>query len=354
MHFIHPQHPNCRRGFVLLSFGVSLVVIVAMLGLAVDVGHLYVAKSELQGYADSAAVAAAYALDGTSAGLARATAAAQSGLGSPPNSWNFGSQPVASPQVAFALTSAGPFLSAPPTATGVLFVQVSVAGNLPLFFLPILPAVASSTTVSASAVAGQLVRGSLGDGLSPFSPDAHNPADPNFGFTVGTQYTLKWPPLGHATTCLGDLGLTASGGSNNRGFLDVGQGTGNSALDSAIVSNNFFLPLPLAVGSPLTMYSGNGDIPGSLRTRFNQDTDTTAPNFSAYHGNGRRILIVPVDDGQPSPHVAGFGAFFLDPSPCGSGNATSCCGEYIGAAVEFSNHQGGGIGGGLYQVALVQ
>jgi uncharacterized membrane protein len=118
-----------RRGFVLLSFGVSLVVIVAMLGLAVDLGHLYVAKSELQGYADAASVAAAYTLDGTSAGLARATAAAQGGLGSPPNSWNFGSQAVATPQVAFASSSAGPFLNSPPTAAGVVFVQVSVAGS---------------------------------------------------------------------------------------------------------------------------------------------------------------------------------------------------------------------------------
>ncbi len=343
-----------RRGFVLLSFGVSLVVIVAMLGLAVDLGHLYVAKSELQGYADAASVAAAYTLDGTSAGLARATAAAQGGLGSPPNSWNFGSQAVATPQVAFASSSAGPFLNSPPTAAGVVFVQVSVAGSMPLYFLPILPSVSSTAPVSATAIAGQLIRSNLGDGLSPFSPDAHNAADPNFGFTVGTQYTLKWPPLGQATGCAGDAGLTAAGGSSNRGFMDVGQGTGNSALDTVIVSNNFFLPLPLTVGSPVTMYSGNGNIPGSVQTRFNQDTDTTAPNFSAYQGNGRRILIVPVNDAQATPRVAGFAAFFLDPSPCGSGNASSCCAEYIGAGVEFGNHQGGGLGGGLYQVALVQ
>lgn len=343
-----------RGGFVLLSFGVSLVVIIAMLGLAVDIGHLYVAKSELQGYADAASVAAAYALDGTSAGLARATAAAQGGLGSPRNSWNFGSQDVASPQVTFASSAVGPFLNSPPTPFGVVFVQVNVTGSMRLYFLPILPAVASTSAVSATAIAGQLVRSSLGDGLSPFSPDAHNTADPNFGFNVGTQYTLKWPPLGQATTCAGDAGLTAAGGSSNRGFMDVGQGTGNSALDTVIVNNNFFLPSPLTIGSPVAMFSGNGNIPGSMQTRFNQDTDTTAPNYLAYHGNGRRLLIVAVNDAQATPRVAGFAAFFLDPSPCGAGNATSCCAEYVGAGVEFGNHQGGGLGGGLYQVALVQ
>lgn len=346
--------PPARRGFVLLSFGVSIVAILAMLGLAVDLGHLYVAKSELQSYVDSASVAAAYALDGTSGGLGRATAAAQSGLGTPPNSWNFGSQSVPSPQVTFASTAAGPFLGSPPTAAGVLFVRVSVSVSVPLYFLPILPSVTNTSAVSATSTAGQLAVSNLGDGLAPFSPDAHNPADPNFGFTVGTQYTLKWPPLGQATSCAGDAGRTAAGGSSNRGFLDVGQGSGNSALTAVIVNNDFLLAAPLAIGSAINMYSGNGSIPGAVQTRFNQDTDLAAVNFAAYQGNGRRLLIVAVNDGQATPHVAGFAAFFLPVNACGASNANSCCGEYLGSGVEFGNHQGGGLGGGIYQVKLLQ
>ncbi len=357
---LHPGQPDFlparppRRGFVLLSFGVSLVVIIAMLGLAVDVGHLYIAKAELQGYADAASVAAAYALDGTSAGLTNATAAAQSGLGSPANSWNFASQAVATPQVTFASNFAGPFQSSPPSATGVIYVKVNVTGSLALYFLPILPAISNAQSVAASSTAGQITRSSLGDGLSPFSPDAHIATDPNFGFTVGADYTLKWPPLGKTTSCAGDAGLTAAGGSNNRGSIDVGQGTGNSALVSAIVDNNYFLASPLAVGSPLTMYTGNGNIPAAVQTRFNQDTDTTAPAYASYVGNGRRILIVAVNDGQATPQVAGFAAFFLRPSPCGASNSSSCCAQYLGSGVEFSNHPGGGVGGGLYQVSLLQ
>jgi Putative Flp pilus-assembly TadE/G-like len=325
-----------------------------MLGLAVDLGHLYIAKTELQGYADAASVAGAYALDGTSTGLTKATTAAQGGLGTPANSWNFASQAVTSPLVTFASNFAGPFQSSPVSAAGIVYVRVSVSQSLTLYFLPILPSVTNAQSISASAIAGQLARTALGDGLSPFSPDAHNAADPNFGFTVGTDYTLKWPPLGKTTSCSGDAGLTAAGGSSNRGFMDVGQGTGNSALDAVIVNNDFFLASPLAIGSPVNMFTGNGNIPASVQTRFNQDTDTTAAAFSSYAGNGRRILIVPVNDAQATPHVAGFAAFFLRPSPCGSGNASSCCAQYIGSGVEFSNHQGGGVGGGLYQVSLLQ
>ena len=242
----------------------------------------------------------------------------------------------------------------PALLDGVVFARVSVTGSLPLYFLPILPAVANSQSVSATAIAGQLSRNSLGDGLAPFSPDAHNAADPNFGFVFGTDYTLKWPPLGKMTTCGGDAGLTAAGGSSNRGFMDVGQGSGNSALDAVIVNNDFFLANPLTIGSAVTMFTGNGNRPGSMQTRFNQDTDTTAAAFASYNGNGRRILIVAVNDAAASPRIVGFAAFFLRPNPCGNGNATSCCGQYIGSAVEFGNHQGGGVGGGLYQVSLLQ
>ena len=43
-----------------------------MLGMAFDIGRMYIAKSELQSFADSAALAAALRLDGQSTGITRA------------------------------------------------------------------------------------------------------------------------------------------------------------------------------------------------------------------------------------------------------------------------------------------
>jgi hypothetical protein len=90
-----------------------------------------------------------------------------------------------------------------------------------------------------------------------------------------------------------------------------------------------------------------------LQTRFSQDTDLTAPNFDAYRGNGRRLLTVPVNNGAVSPVVAGFALFFLQPSPCGNQNSSSCCAEYVGPAVFSSTRRGAGSPG-LYLVQLVE
>jgi len=61
-----------QRGAVAIIVGISIVILVAMLGLVVDLGHLYVAKSELQNAADAAALSGAKELNGTVAGVTSA------------------------------------------------------------------------------------------------------------------------------------------------------------------------------------------------------------------------------------------------------------------------------------------
>jgi len=332
-----------------------MVGVIGLLGLAVDVGRMYVVKSELQAYADNAALAATSALDGTSQGLTNASRAIQSVAGNPfaANRWNFATQTVANAQIGFSTSAGGPFVANPALAKNVMFAHVTVSETVPMYFLPILPAIGTTATVHATSTAGQIARTSAGDGLSPFSPDAHSLTDANFGFTIGQQYTLRWPPSGQkAASCAGDVGYSPAG-SSDRGYVDVGQGTGNSGLTSAIVDNNYALSSPLSVGSTLSMLSGQKGVESTMQTRFNEDTDTTSINYSTYTGNGRRVLIVPVNNGSAPAQVAGFAAFFLPVNACGTQNVSPCCAQYIGPALEFSNHPGAANGGGLYQVALV-
>jgi hypothetical protein len=351
-----PRSGPGREGFVLISTAVSILAVIGLLGLAIDVGRMYVVKSELQAYADQAAMAAAYALDGTSQGLTKASTAIQNVSGSPSqfNRWNFGTRSPANAQIGFSSSAAGPFTSSPSSAPGVRFAQVTVSESLPLYFLPALPSIGASSAVSATSVAGQLSKTSLGDGLSPFSPDAHNTSDPNFGFTAGQLYTLRWPPSGQGsrTWCGGDAGYSPVS-SSDRGYVNVGQPNGNSGLTSALVDNNFFLPLPLSAGSSISMITGQNSASSAMATRFNQDTDITASTYSSYTGNGRRILIVPVNNGSASPVVIGFAAFFLPLNACGTRNTSACCGQYIGSALQFASHPAAAAAGGLYAVELV-
>ena len=72
----HMMHPRQRqRGAVAIIVGICIVVLVGMIGLVVDMGHMFVIKTELQNAADSCALAAARELDGASDALLRAESA---------------------------------------------------------------------------------------------------------------------------------------------------------------------------------------------------------------------------------------------------------------------------------------
>ncbi|MFB3828869.1 MAG: pilus assembly protein TadG-related protein [Bryobacteraceae bacterium] len=344
------------RGFVLLTTAAALIAALLAAGLALDVARLFIARSELQVFTDEAALYAAFQLDGSAAGLERARQALATGPGNGANRWMFATQPVHNATGAFAASAAGPFEAAPASAAGYRFVRVRVTSSIPLYFLPLLPGLASSQQVSAVSTAGQTMQPGLGEGLAPFSPDAHNPSDPNFGFTPGQRYTLRWPPPGQrekpGNQCSGDVGFLPAGGSADRGYIDVGQGSGSSAAREAIVNNSFFLPNPLTVGSVLTMFTGQDSVTEAMEQRILQDTDRTAATYAAYAGNGRRLLLVAVNNHADPAYVSGFAVFFLPLAPCGDKNTAPCCAEYVGAAVEGGTGRGAG-GPGLYSVRMV-
>jgi hypothetical protein len=231
-----------------------------------------------------------------------------------------------------------------------------VSSGVSLYFLPLVPGVAGLQTVTASATAGQVRLTALGDGLAPFSPDAHDPNDPDFGFTPGQRYTLRWAPPGQRKKagglCPGDIDYDPDD-SSDRGYIDVGQGDGNAGLREAIVNNSYSLASPLELGTVLDEVDGQKSIREAVEERFAQDSDLTSEYFVAYHGNGRRLFTVAVNDGGDPARVVGFALFFVPPIPCGTDNTTPCCGEYVGASVLSSVHKGAGAPG-LYAVQLVR
>jgi Flp pilus assembly protein TadG len=103
-----------ERGFVLVTMAVAAIALIGILGLAVDLGHIFISKNETQAYCDSAALAAALALDGTTAGITNAKAAVTNST----NGWNFSTASVSSPTLTFATAIAGPWLSNPNPADG--------------------------------------------------------------------------------------------------------------------------------------------------------------------------------------------------------------------------------------------
>src|ERR1700730_125069 len=79
---------NRQKGFILIAMSVCMFLLLAVVGMAFDLGRVYIARNEAQIFTDAASMAAAKQLDGTTAGLDRARAA----VAALPNRWNLGTE----------------------------------------------------------------------------------------------------------------------------------------------------------------------------------------------------------------------------------------------------------------------
>ena len=415
-----------ERGFSYIMTAVCASVLLGMLGLAMDLGRMYVVRTELQAFTDNAAVAAVYQLDQTLAGIERARVITQTGPGLTPNRYDFNTQTIPADRVntAFSTISTGGWEASPASGAGRNFIRVFTFADVPVYMIRVLQALTGGSIntemrVSAVSFAG-LAQVPVGPNADPFSPDAVTNMDPaaaaadptfNFGFRTDADvlgdpllYTLKWVPQGlrcnflppnpdtngPPTTmcpvaadeaaartmapsrgyCSGDYfnryqpndGTYAySNAEADRGYIDMGQGTGTRSLGEAIVNNDYDAPDPvdISVGAEIQVVGGNRGNPvqGFMDTRFAQDTDRTSTTYAAYlaagTGNGRRMLTVPINNWSTN-RIMGYATFFMPIRPCGTTNSDPCCAEYVGRSAVIGGiyMPPGGNAGTLYAVKL--
>jgi Flp pilus assembly protein TadG len=355
-----------ERGYVLVVMALTGVVLFGFLGLAMDVGRMYIAKNEAQAFADAGALAAALVLDGTSTGVTNAQTAASS-LG---NKWNFLSSAFSGTTVAVATSSAGPWTSAgspPSPATNYTYVKVTANVSVGLYFAPVVTAFAGSSVTSspvqAMAVAAQLPQTTFNTGAFPFSPMAFDGSTNTggaqtsapWGFVAGSQYTIRYASNGKSE-CAGD-----SGDSNH---LANGSARGFWGDNSANVITQQIEGLTqeesLTVGELLPGVGGaKTSVQSAIADRIGEDGDTTDTTYAAYEmnsaANGQRVVVMPIQS-EVTGDVLGFGTFFLLPASDydHTGNSNWCA-IYIGLAnVLPTGGTGASSTAGAYQVMLVQ
>ena len=353
-----------QHGYILMSVSAASIALIGSVGLAVDLGRMYITKGEAQTFADSAALAAVLELDSTSAGIDRARDAVTNN----PNRNAFGTTAFTGTAVEFAQASAGPWLTNPGSSTGYAFVRVNATVSVPLYFIA-LAANRSQTNVVASAVAGQVAKTSFSEGLFPFSPYAHDPADPvDFGLRTGRSYTLRWPANprwngGNPNVCEGDrsssmVAVAEAAGGSERGYIED---TSANVIRDTIIDDYQSIFRNVSDLAIMTGGAKQSQIV-SLHTRIDQDSDTTSSSYSSYGGNGRRIIAAPINDGGTplgsNNRIVGIGAFFLVPTgEYGSGGGQAWCAEYIGCWLQGSPHRcavgGSSNAAGAYVARLI-
>ncbi len=373
-YLMNRDRKNRRRGFTLIMVALCTFLLFGLMGLAFDVGRMFIAKNEAMAYVDAAAVAAARELDGTAQGGARATTAAQAAWAR----WNFGTTTFTSPVIEFSTSKDGPWNVTPPggwTNVGHARVTANVT-NIPLYFLPIASftgTIPNAGQVAYLAVAGQIR--ATPQNVFPFSPIAHadlqtsaevTGANIDFGFVKGGRYTFRWPqnPALGSGLCPEDnnaLWLNKVDQSNGgwRGYI-----TSHSAsvIRDEVTSDIIGRAQVPTLDQSATINGGNGNKgteANAMEDRVNQDSDNVNteyytdsqitgfyntynaaytpvlnaafltgragadtnsynwrrdnPTGLPYVGNGRRVVTVLVNSGARSSAMAP-GAFYANPN----------------------------------------
>jgi Flp pilus assembly protein TadG len=278
-------------GVIAIMMAGALFVIFAFCSLALELSQAYNRKVEMQNVADTAAVAAAYELDGTPAGINRAAqkAAARFSAGAPSQlTYQYGTQNMSwsDSAIEFGTTPRGPWTSfdsaaAKAAPNGLLYVKVdtsgldSAYGEMNTLFMRVVSNSQDTVSVSAHAVAGRIGIGVTPLGICAMRPEAsrnRNGELEQFGFRRGVSYDLM--QLNPQATTVGQTflidPLVAPGttGASASDINTVAPFVCTGTMGVARVTGG-----AVSVSSPFPL----GTLYDHLNSRFDSYSATTAP-----------------------------------------------------------------------------
>lgn len=142
------MHSPRERGFVLIAMSVSMVLLLAVIGLAFDLGRIYIARNEAQVFTDAASLAAAAKLDGSAGGIERARLE----VARIPMRWNLDTKEFTGVVIEFSKD--GKLWEQNPKDSGMTMVRVSAPANsVEITFLRAVGGPASFTVPAHSVAA---------------------------------------------------------------------------------------------------------------------------------------------------------------------------------------------------------
>jgi hypothetical protein len=377
-------HKSAKQGFVLITMAAVAAGLIGAMGLAIDMGRLFIAKNETQAYCDAGSLAAALQLDGTSAGITRATAAAES-VG---NTWNMDTANISTVSVDFAPAQSGPWSTSPSAPAGYIYARVRASVQVPLYFLSVVNK-QYTQEVDSLAKSAQIAITYFPAGLSPYTAVSTNTTGPNFGLTVGSSYDMQWPQYNstrngcspttpdkcfNAPTCSGDTAAAKAAVVGNWGSNDNGYWGFSDNADIAASVLDLKQLEAVSVGTNLfpVLSNGNKAVEAQIldqRASEDQNVASTVPDYLAgTNHNGMRTMAVPIVDptSPTTTTVMGYGLFLLytngtttDPTSNYYAKTTNgndpFCAIYMGPYTVGASNAGGATSGtGGYRVKLVQ
>lgn len=274
-----PRNPAGReRGAVAIAVALSMVVLLGFLGIVIDLGRLFIVKTELQNAADACALAAALELDGNANALTRAENA---GIAiAIRNTVHFQSEAVVATaaDIRFSTT-----LSGPGGDNSVYLTQAGGAAANSTYVMCTLQRPALAMTLASIIGAGPTsVAGRAVATVSPAQTACAIPLGvcqkgppPNFGFVPGEWVSGRFDAGGGATGSFNWIDFSPPGGGQSElaGLL-AGQGTCNTNTSTQIGEAGIMgNAAGRAWNSRFGLYQGGGG---------NPQPTTAPPDFTGY------------------------------------------------------------------------
>jgi Flp pilus assembly protein TadG len=327
-----------QEGIAIIYVAVFLLVSLWFVSLAIDVGKLMAAKTELQAAADAAALAGVSAINPDTGivdqDVARTRAAATAGA-------NKALEGVKTPVV---IDPVGDVEFPTAQQVKVTVHRTEATGNpVILHFAQTLGI--PHMDVQANATAEAQTLSSVCEGVAPFAPQ-QPPAGVPFSTDCNAVYNLK---VGNGGAQQGNFQLLDFPDCNEDDF----NGSGAAAIRYYTING---YDCCLDIGEEFVWTEpGNkvGPFRQALQTRWDMDTDRTHSCYQDYTGNDSRVFITPIIEsfdvnGNKMVRINGFAAFFLKARPVGNQDVP-------GQFIKFVAPGNPGVANtGIYGVHLVE
>jgi Flp pilus assembly protein TadG len=311
-----------ERGIAIIYTAVFLLVSLWFVSLAIDVGKVMAARTQLQAAADAAALAGASAIDPLTGEIPPDSARARAAeVALQNNAYEGEETPVAIDPLTDVDFPA-------PNQVRVVVRRTEGTGNpVLLHFAQTLGLPWLSVTADATAEVNEL--NTICEGLAPFAP-SEPPGGLGFFTDCDSSYALK---VGAGNSTAGNFQLLDLEECNEDGENLVGGGG-----DAVRYYTKYGYQCCITLNQEFALTEpGNkvGPMQQGLQYRWDQDTDRVSDCYQEYTGNGSRIFITPIIEtftdanGKDWVRIVNFAAFFMTEPPNGSMVQQGVRGQFI-------------------------
>ncbi|UIF86847.1 pilus assembly protein TadG-related protein [Cupriavidus sp. UYPR2.512] len=247
-----------ERGVILPIVGLTLAVLLGMAGLVIDLGAMFVAKTELQSAVDSCALAAAQELDGTADALTRATSAGLTAGNANKVKYQNSSAAIVDTDVTFSDTLSGSYSSSFTPVANARYAKCNHATSGIAAYLIQMVGGPTSTAVTAVGVATRTHAQSTCPIPVALLPKTGASA-PDYGFTAGDWVTVLYD--GTKTASPGEMGWYNLDGSTNANETkqEMAVGYCNSKVNDTVGTPGAKVAVDDQWNSRFGIYKNNGD-----------------------------------------------------------------------------------------------